>query len=52
MLEIKITIISEKDGQETTKDVFTDYRDAIDFLDAMENKEMDKNHAYVMSEHK
>jgi len=51
MPEIKITI--KKD--ETTIDAdkkFDTYQDAINYLDAIENDEMDKNHAHVMNEHK
>ena len=49
-MEIKITI--KKEDNETTTDSFTTYQDAINYLNASEDEEMDKSHAHVMSEHK
>ncbi len=51
MMEISIFI--KKDGEEIVCDrKFDTYQDAIDFLDTMENKEIDKSHSHVMGEHK
>lgn len=47
-MEIKIEI-SLNDGS-TTDMEFTNYQDAINFLDAMENREMDERHNKVLEE--
>jgi len=47
MPEITITI---KDDNEVSSNNFTDYQDAINFLDAYWNEEIDEKHKQVMSE--